>query len=77
MLQVAEHLQRLLSTAVLDQTGLTGKYDFEIEYPRGDDSSQCSDVVSAVKQLGLKVEKYKGPVEFLVVDHIEKRPTEN
>ena len=77
MLQVVEHLQRLLSTAVLDQTAMTGKYDFEIEYPRGEDSAHCSEVIGGVKQLGLKMEKYKGPVEFLVVDHMEKRPTEN
>jgi hypothetical protein len=57
MLQFTENLQRLLSTSVLDQTGLTG-------------------VVGAVKQLGLKLEKYKGPVEFLVIDHLDKL-TEN
>jgi uncharacterized protein (TIGR03435 family) len=28
-------------------------------------------------QLGLRLEKKKGQVEVLVVDHIEKTPTEN
>ena len=28
-------------------------------------------------QLGLKIEKRKGPVQMLVVDHVEKKPTEN
>ena len=29
------------------------------------------------EQLGLKVEGRKGPVEVLVIDHIERTPTEN
>jgi uncharacterized protein (TIGR03435 family) len=28
-------------------------------------------------QLGLRLEAKRGPVEFLVVDHMEKLPTEN
>jgi uncharacterized protein (TIGR03435 family) len=28
-------------------------------------------------ELGLRLESRKGPVEVLVVDHIEKGPTEN
>ena len=34
MLQLTETLQRLLSTSVLDQTGLTGKYNFQVEFER-------------------------------------------
>ena len=29
------------------------------------------------EQLGLKIEKRKGPVQILVVDHVDKQPTEN
>jgi uncharacterized protein (TIGR03435 family) len=29
------------------------------------------------ESLGLKIEKRKGPAEMLVIDHIEKEPTEN
>jgi uncharacterized protein (TIGR03435 family) len=76
MLQFTENLQRLLSTSVLDQTGLSGKYNFQVEFARGDDPSDYIAVVAAVKQLGLKLEKYKGPVEFLVIDHLDKL-TEN
>jgi uncharacterized protein (TIGR03435 family) len=32
---------------------------------------------SAVQQLGLKLESRKVPVEILVIDHLEKNPTEN
>jgi uncharacterized protein (TIGR03435 family) len=76
MLQLTENLQRLLSTSVLDQTGLTGRYTFQAQFERGDDPSDYTAVVTAVKQLGLRLEKYKGPVEFLVIDHLDKL-TEN
>jgi uncharacterized protein (TIGR03435 family) len=29
------------------------------------------------EQLGLKLEKRKGPVEILVIDHVERVPTDN
>jgi uncharacterized protein (TIGR03435 family) len=29
------------------------------------------------EQLGLKLERWKGPVEILVVDHLDKAPTRN
>jgi uncharacterized protein (TIGR03435 family) len=56
----------------LDQTGLTGKYNFKLEFERADDPSDYTAVVAAIRQLGLKLEKYKGPVEFLVIDHLDK-----
>jgi uncharacterized protein (TIGR03435 family) len=34
-------------------------------------------VLGAVQQLGLKLEPRKSPVETIVVDHLEKSPTEN
>ena len=36
------------------------------------------DILRAVKeQLGLALEPKKGPVELIVIDHVEKTPTEN
>ncbi len=32
---------------------------------------------SAIEKLGLKLEPRKGPVEILVVDHMERKPTDN
>jgi len=79
MLQFSEALQRVLQVAVLDDTGLTGKYYFGFQYATDTAAPEVTlpDLFSAVKALGLKLEKHKGPVEMLVVDHIEKIPTEN
>ena len=78
MMQFTGTLQRLLDTTVLDQTGLPGKYYFALQYATGDSADvPFPDLFGAVKELGLRLEKHKGPVEMLVVDHIEKIPTEN
>jgi len=78
MLQLTETLQRLLSTAVLDQTGLPGKYYFALRYAREDDPDvPYPNLFGAIRELGLRLDRHKGPVEMLVLDHIEKIPTEN
>jgi uncharacterized protein (TIGR03435 family) len=82
-------LSRSMDRGVIDETGLPARYDVNLRYmpdgvhPRRPDgaevpfSSDCSDIFSALpKQLGLKLEAAKIPVEFLVVEHVQK-PTEN
>ena len=72
-------------TNMLDRTGLEGRYDFVLDYSRLVDPSQRSrlQVVfdgwrEAIRtQLGLKIEWKKAPLDTLVVDHLEKIPTEN
>jgi uncharacterized protein (TIGR03435 family) len=71
--------------SVIDQTGLTGNFDFNIEWtpqyrgpepdPQLDDSGpQLMQALN--EQLGLKLESKKGPVEVFILDHIE-RPSGN
>jgi uncharacterized protein (TIGR03435 family) len=71
---------------VADQTGLNGKFDFNLEYaPQSpgavaiespDDSA--ANLLSAVpQQLGLKLIPKDVPVDMLIVDSAEKIPTEN
>jgi uncharacterized protein (TIGR03435 family) len=42
------------------------------------DGDALPDIFGAVQaQLGLRLEPKKGPVELIVIDHVEKTPTEN
>jgi uncharacterized protein (TIGR03435 family) len=88
---LAAELSRQLGRMVLDKTGLTGKYDFvlkwtpdEIPAPSGNmlngqpaPESNGPVLFTAIQeQIGLKLEPGKGPVEVIVIDHIE-RPSGN
>jgi uncharacterized protein (TIGR03435 family) len=81
----AFYLAQQMDKWVIDRTGLTGHYDFTVQWvpdrPVGIDGSggpaaaipDGPTVFSALKdQLGLRLEPAKGPVEFLVIDHVEK-----
>jgi uncharacterized protein (TIGR03435 family) len=72
---------------VIDRTGLDGRYSIALEWtpdraalPLAGDAPPPSDkpplVTALQEQLGLKLESERGPVDVIVVDHIE-RPTEN
>jgi len=71
---------------VIDRTGLTGTYDFKLSFrpqlpPDASTESPELDnlptIFDAVRdQLGLVLTPQKGPVETLVIDHVE-RPSEN
>lgn len=72
-----------LDQPILDQTGLAGTFDFALEWvfqPPG--TNLQTDLpgplfMDAVReQLGLKLESRRGPVEVLVLDHVE-RPSQN
>lgn len=77
--QFCERLQAALQGPIFDLTGLAGKYYFDFEFAQDDGPAPGSapSLSGAIKDLGLKLEKHKGPVEMLVVDHIEATPTEN
>jgi bla regulator protein BlaR1 len=80
MLQLTEALQRVLRLPVLDQTGLSGNYYVALEFAKEDHPADVDvpPLFAAIQEsLGLRLEKHKGPVEMLVVDHIERTPTEN
>ena len=72
------HLFVAAGRPVNDKTGLTGKFDFHLEYAREDaaDATVPSIFTALQEQLGLRLEPTKGPGEYFVIDHVEK-PTEN
>jgi uncharacterized protein (TIGR03435 family) len=41
------------------------------------ESAPSASLFQSVQKLGLKLEPRKSPIEFLVIDHVEKVPTEN
>jgi uncharacterized protein (TIGR03435 family) len=86
--QFAGMMQRtVLDRSVLDQTGLPGTYDFDLEWtpdenqfsgslPRSVEPTKPSLFVAMQEQLGLRLEATRGPVQVLVIDRVA-RPSEN
>ncbi len=76
----AEMIKGQLQAPVTDSTGLKGKYDFTLSWSWEEPANESIGpaLIDAVQaQLGLKLERKKGPVQILVVDHADKSPTEN
>jgi uncharacterized protein (TIGR03435 family) len=90
--ELASVMQRaLLDRPVVDRTGLTGRYDFDLEFTPDEsqfggalgkpgepsDNDAPPGLFTAIQQqLGLRLEATKGPVDLLVIDHVE-RPSAN
>jgi uncharacterized protein (TIGR03435 family) len=86
-----------LGHPVVDKTGLTGKYDFLVDYAPANARLNGSgpleaagtgatpaaadvglDLAAAVQQqLGLRLERSKGMLDYIVVEKAERVPTEN
>jgi uncharacterized protein (TIGR03435 family) len=78
MRRLAEILAGQLGELVVDRTGLSGEYDFTLEWaPNLSESAAGPSVFTALnEQLGLRLEAGKSPVQAVVIDRIE-RPTED
>jgi uncharacterized protein (TIGR03435 family) len=87
--EFASVLQRAtLEYPVLNRTGLSGRYDFDLEFTpdesvfggalgNGTDESTKPHLFAAVQQqLGLRLEATKGAVQALTIDHVA-RPSAN
>jgi uncharacterized protein (TIGR03435 family) len=64
---------------VADKTGLTGVYNVTLYFSQGGTIEDPAGNFKATlqKELGLRLEKTRVPTDVLIVDHIEKVPTEN
>ncbi len=89
MAELASVMQRAaLDRPVVDKTGLSGRYDFDLEWTpeedqfggaglKGTPESSKPGLFAAIQQeLGLKLEAIRGPIEALVIDRAE-RPSAN
>jgi len=76
---LAQKLTPLSGLPCVDRTGLTGNYDIGVEYNADlDTNSPLPSLFTALQEsLGLKLEPQKVPVDFLIIDHIDRTPTEN
>ena len=66
-----------LADPVVDQTGLSGAWDFDLKFtPRNRLAQAGSDGISLFdavdKQLGLKLEAKKAPLAVLIVDSVNR-----
>lgn len=88
---LAEQLSRVSGRVVIDKTGISGRYHLNLKWTPDDLRAPSPGAQTAAtlppdsgpslftaieEQLGLKLEPAKGPVEVLVVDHVEM-PSEN
>jgi len=82
MAEFASTMQSIVDKPLVDQTGLTGKWDFLLKWrpdtaPDTDDPNTLPGLFTAIQeQLGLKLEAVKAPVDVIVIDHVE-RPSAN
>jgi uncharacterized protein (TIGR03435 family) len=83
---LANFLAQMLHKQVTDRTALTGKYDIHLKWQPDDmpaesheatGSDPAPSIFTALQeQLGLRLESVKGPVDTIVIDHVEM-PSEN
>jgi uncharacterized protein (TIGR03435 family) len=84
--QLADMLTGQVGKPVADSTGLTGKYAITLSWADDGafpvagtpDADALPNIFAAIQeQLGLKLEAKKGMVDILVIDHVEKAPSDN
>jgi uncharacterized protein (TIGR03435 family) len=82
--EFATLFSKMFGRPLVDATGLKGRYDFRFNMVpinaenQQDRMAEVDAAMTAMQdQLGLKIEDRKQTVDFLVIDHAEKTPTEN
>jgi hypothetical protein len=81
---LAEMLSKELRGPVVDETGIKGEYDLVLTWgldaglgAASEETTAESVAIALQRETGLILKKQKAVVDFLVVDHVEKVPTEN
>ncbi len=84
--------QPITSLHVVDETGLSGVYDFTLDLsdyvldattgkpildPRGAIDEEAGLLLALPRQLGLRLQRKTVAVQVMVIDHVAKDPTVN
>jgi uncharacterized protein (TIGR03435 family) len=85
MQRFADFLARQLNSPVVDKTDVPGSFSFTLEFSRDEvqpsndrpPDNAAPSIYTALSGLGLRLVPQKLPVEVVVVDHMERVPTEN
>ena len=82
-----EWLYAVVPYLIQDETGLTGHYDFDLNYQRymeayatpgpGGRIDGTAAINKALEAIGLRADLKRRSVEILAIDHVEKVPTAN
>lgn len=68
---LATRLSQYLRLPILNQTGITGSWDFHVDPVDPENQDVQTAVYSVVERLGLKLNRSRGPIQTLVIDHID------
>jgi len=88
---LVEQISKEFRLPIVDRTGLTGKFDFTLEFapeppgalptasvePSAADDQSGPNLITAVQQLGLRLNPSKVATDVLVVDRADQVPTDN
>ena len=76
---LASMLQRATKVSVADQTGITGSYDIKLRFaPELDADPTLPSLFTALREtLGLELRAEQVPMQVLVIDHVDRVPTQN
>ena len=76
---LASMLQNPAGLPVVDQTGLKGAYDITLNFaPDLEQDPSLPSLFTALREsLGLELKSMRVPVPILVIDHVDRIPTEN
>ena len=81
---LADLVSRYLGEVVIDKTGIAGAYNFDLRWTNDDQVPNDTGVepaptlfIAFQETLGLRLQPQKVQIEMVVVDHVERVPSEN
>ena len=77
--RLADFLSQLSDLPVVDSTGISGIYRFTLHWSTGETREDLMNSLfdSVRQELGLKIEHSSMPIQTMIIDHVNAKPTEN